>query len=175
MIYIHYSTLCSRWCLMCQWICYCFSDGTTERWIQRQKLIQMMSWPDCERYRWDLTSTPLNMTLPLTVDFGVTNLVSSCTAWNQHCIYCSWQHWLCLHAWRYLLLMWLFWFCVAVLFSLITRRNLCKAPPLVVHGYKSVGNNIEAHAQGLILYTQSNASSKGFITGWWFPIGKWSL
>lgn len=34
-------TLFSWQCLMCQWICYCFSDGTTERWRQNVRQVRL--------------------------------------------------------------------------------------------------------------------------------------
>lgn len=130
LICIHYSALRS-WCLMCQWICYCFSDGTTERWVHRQNDRSdtlVFKWcPDLTTNMWLVRFKSLNMNL-LTVDFGI-------LTWSRHAlpestlyIYCSWQHWLCLHVRRYLLLKWLFW---SVMSLGKTRVNRCKAPPIL--------------------------------------------
>lgn len=68
-----------------------------------------MSWPDCKHVTGEILS-PKYEPSDCWLWHYWPGLIVHCL--NQHCIYCSWQHWLCLHAWRYLLLMWLFWFCV---------------------------------------------------------------
>lgn len=159
MIYIHYSTLSSWWCLMCQWICYCFSDGTTERWIQRQTVRSWLKW--CLDPAANILPVRLNLNTPKYKPFncGLTDLVSSCTAWNPHRIYCSWQHWLCLHAWSKVsvLLMRLFWFCVdswkCQKFQLgLTWRNLFKTCPLLCMVINRLATRLRLSCTRLILY-----------------------
>ena len=98
-----------------------FSDGTTGRWIQRQNV------------RSDGLSLFYTSSLDLTANMWLgrfnlnareyepsycwlycPGLIMHCL--NPHCINWSWQHWLCLHAWRCLLSMRLLWcLCVCVL------------------------------------------------------------
>lgn len=142
MICIHDGARCSLWCSMCQWTCYCFSDDdydTTERWIQRQNVMShklilndVLTW-----LQW---FNPKIWTC-LFVDFGWPGLIVHCL--HQYCKYCIWQHWLCLHTWRYLLLLWLFWVCVGT--------KPVQDTFLVMHDHKLVANKTEALLHMLIL------------------------
>lgn len=88
------------------WYCWKMNSET-----ERQKLIlnDVLTWLQT-RYWWDWTlNAPKYEPSNCWLWHYRPGLIVHCL--NQHCTYCSWQHWLCLHAWRYLL-MWLFWFCV---------------------------------------------------------------